>query len=385
MLTRTDLTTRDDRRDRVMELWRAGLRWRTGFLMFSYCLGILLLLDLMYSNFIYTEPAAIGFRRAPGRIANSEYHHDLAPSFSGYDVWGSRAYRLYTNSLGFKDGSTRTVPLVPAGRRVILIGDSFTEGIGVPFEQTFAGLLYQAGLESAKKVEFLNAGVASYSPVIYYKKIKHLIEKGMRFDEVVVFPDYTDPLDESTGYFCIDDDAGYNAYCDLETRRLATPKRKPRSFLASNFLIADRVRSIVKQAIHDWRHPTNPILYMNSWTLPGFDQPRPPLGLEGGIARALQNMRKLGSLLAAHGISLTVVVYPWPNLLFYDDRDSRHVAIWRAFCVENCRAFINLFPAFFAEKDAHEDWYDRLFIDGDVHFSAGGHSLMFRELAGHLL
>jgi lysophospholipase L1-like esterase len=58
---------------------------------------------------------------------------------------------------------------------------------------------------------------------------------------------------------------------------------------------------------------------------------------------------------------------------------------WRAFCVKNCRAFINLFPAFLAEKDVHKDWYDRLFIDGDVHFSAGGHSLMFRDLAKRLL
>src|SRR5205823_580784 len=100
------------------------------------------------------------------------------------------------------------------------------------------------------------------------------------------------------------------------------------------------------------------------WTLPGFDQPRPPLGLEGGISRALQNMQKLADLLAAHGIPLTVVVYPWPNLLFYEDHDSRQISIWRAFCIEHCRAFINLFPAFFAEKDAHKDWYNRLFIDG---------------------
>jgi hypothetical protein len=38
-----------------MVRWRVGLRWGAGFLMFLYCLGILLLLDLMYSNFIYKE------------------------------------------------------------------------------------------------------------------------------------------------------------------------------------------------------------------------------------------------------------------------------------------------------------------------------------------
>ena len=50
-----------------------------------------------------------------------------------------------------------------------------------------------------------------------------------------------------------------------------------------------------------------------------------------------------------------------------------------------CREFTNLFTAFFAEKDIHEDWYQRLFIYGDEHYSTGGHRLMFRELAKYLL
>jgi hypothetical protein len=379
MLTQTDLALRDDGRTRVMGSGRLG------FLMFLYCLGILLLFDLMYSNFTYKDNAENN-PRSPARIANAQYDHDLAANFSGYDVWGGSSYRLYTNSLGFKDGSTRIVPLVQDRRRVLLIGDSFTEGIGVPFDRTFAGLLYRAGLESAKNVEFLNAAVASYSPVIYYKKIKVLLEKGLHFDEVVVFPDLFDIRDEATKYFCIDEDPRYNAYCHVETADPLAVERKPTHFLAKNFIVADRIRRTVKQAIHRWRHPTDAVgpELIRSWTLPGYDYPM-MLGVEGGIARALSNMQKLADLLAEHSIPLTIVVYPWANQLFYDDRESRQVAIWRAFCVKNCRAFINLFPAFFAEKDVHKDWYDRLFIHGDEHYSAGGHRLMFRELAKHLL
>jgi hypothetical protein len=96
-------------------------------------------------------------------------------------------------------------------------------------------------------------------------------------------------------------------------------------------------------------------------------------------------MQKLADCLAEHGIKLTIVVYPWPSQLAYQDRDSRQIAIWQEFCVKNCEKFINTFPAFFAEKDTHDDWYERLFIYGDVHLSAEGHRLMFRELAKHLL
>ena len=58
--------------------------------------------------------------------------------------------------------------------------------------------------------------------------------------------------------------------------------------------------------------------------------------------------------------------------LFNDDRERRQIAIWSAFCAKNRQRFTDLFPAFFSEKEAHEDWYERLFIYGDEHFSVGG-------------
>jgi hypothetical protein len=61
------------------------------------------------------------------------------------------------------------------------------------------------------------------------------------------------------------------------------------------------------------------------------------------------------------------------------------VTIWRDFCARNCKAFINLFPAFAAEAKKDAGWYERLFIVGDVHYSLEGNRLMFRELAKHLL
>ncbi len=56
-----------------------------------------------------------------------------------------------------------------------------------------------------------------------------------------------------------------------------------------------------------------------------------------------------------------------------------------AFCQGRCKAFINLFPVFFAATEADKDWYEHLFILGDDHFSAAGNRFMFREMARHLL
>ena len=50
---------------------------------------------------------------------------------------------------------------------------------------------------------------------------------------------------------------------------------------------------------------------------------------------------------------------------FYDDDAS-----YGKYCRQGFEAFIDLFAAFVAEKQAHENWYERRFISGDFHFSA---------------
>ena len=177
--------------------------------MAAYCIALFLVFDFAWSSFTQGQEQA-----RVARIYDPVYDHGFAANFDGYDVWGEARYRLITDSLGFKDASTRDVPLKSASRRILLIGDSFTEGIGQPFENTFAGLLAQEGAKRSSKVEFLNAGVASYSPTIYYAKIKYLLDKGLQFDEVVLFSDSSDVEDEASSYFCIDEDPKYRTYCN---------------------------------------------------------------------------------------------------------------------------------------------------------------------------
>ena len=179
-----------------------------------YCLALFLAFDFACSGLTRGEETL-----RPARIANPVYDHGFAANFDGYDVWGELRYRLVTNSLGFKDGSARNIELKAPSRRVLLIGDFFAEGIGMSYEDFFAGLLQRAGQQRNEKIEFLNAGVASYSPGIYYKKIKYLLDSGLQFDEVVLFSDTSDVTDEATSYFCIDDDPKYRAHC--------TPARAP--------------------------------------------------------------------------------------------------------------------------------------------------------------
>jgi hypothetical protein len=119
------------------------------------------------------------------RQNSSVYHHDLkANASSDNAVWGSWVYKVYTDSLGFKSDSVKSTPLSSERHRIIFIGDSFTEGIGFDYESTFVGRIAQALSDNG--IDVLNAGVSSYSPIIYWRKLKYLIEDtSLEFDEVL--------------------------------------------------------------------------------------------------------------------------------------------------------------------------------------------------------
>jgi hypothetical protein len=350
--------------------------------MAGYCVAIYLVLDLAYSAVLHDDGRS-------ARIPDPLYHHTLVPNFDGYDNWGDTRFRVYTNSLGFRDASVRDIPASSSARRVLLVGDSFTEGLGVDFEDSYAGMLYAAGMERADKIEYLDSGVIAYSPVLYYQKVKFFIDKGLRFDEVIVFSDPSEVRDEATEYFCSDDDPGYKKYC-REASAYYYQRTDVGSALARHLVMTDRIRTAVKFRLQ-MRTGNQKRLKLapsseTGWLFPEWkdESEYAPLGIEGGVARARKNMQKLADLLREHGIPLTIVVYPWPALIAAYNPDNRQVTMMRDFCVRNCKKFINLFPAFEAEKEAHADWYERLFIFGDFHFSADGHRVMFRELAKEL-
>src|SRR5438874_9201484 len=92
------------------------------FFMTQYCVGLLLVLDVIYSNFFFR-----GENAGLARVSQGAYGHGLASNYDGHNRWGSVYYPLYTNSFGLRDGAVRDIPARSDMRRVLLIGDSFTE------------------------------------------------------------------------------------------------------------------------------------------------------------------------------------------------------------------------------------------------------------------
>ena len=76
------------------------------------------------------------------------------------------------------------------------MGDSFVEGLGLDYDETFVGLVDSMLREGERAIETLNAGVVSYSPKLYYLKLKGLVDSGLKIDQAIVFVDISDIQDE---------------------------------------------------------------------------------------------------------------------------------------------------------------------------------------------
>ena len=85
------------------------------------------------------------------------------------------------------------------------------------YQNTFVGIISEQ--LSREKIEILNASVISYSPIIYWRKIKYLIDDiGLKFDELVVFIDISDIEDEALRYKLSEN----NTVSNLRLTRLGT-------------------------------------------------------------------------------------------------------------------------------------------------------------------
>jgi hypothetical protein len=305
---------------------------------------------------------------------NPYFHHGLVPNKSVEGIsWGNRRYSIYTNSLGLRDSSIRNVDPVSDRCRILFMGDSFTFAVGVDYQESFVGMI-QNRLAS-RGVDVLNAGAESYSPVIYYRKIKDLIlRQRLRFDELIVFLDISDPEDEAY-FYKIDEndnvvsrDAKWLAEAQLEEGGPQSVARRIVGFVRDHTLLFRYAWINIRLS---YALPlTN--LKRSLWTV---DEALYNEYGEIGLHKMKESMDSLRELLAEHGIALAIAVYPWPDQIVHRDLNSIQVRFWQKWAQENGVGFFNLFPAFIDSRGPEYSLHKN-YIKGDVHWNEAGHRLV---------
>jgi len=351
-------------------------------------------------------------------ISHPNYHHDFIKN--GYSSESGRLgnYEIYTNSLGFKDKSNREIARDTDKRRVMFIGDSFTEGILLDYQDTFVGQIDSAVTD--KYIEVLNAGRVSYSPIIYWRKIKFLIEETkLKFDEIVIFIDIAD-IDDEASYYDLSNEGNVIFQTDFASINKLEPRdyglswlisnqkiENIRIFLRNNFIVLSSginfLHDIIFQdsleilsennlneidgdkvnTIEDTRNKNTWDVVLTdrraNWTID--DKYYQEYGVVGK-KRMINYMDKLVKLTEENDISMAVVVYPWPSQIWYEDLNSIHVQIWQDWCVNNNVRFINLFPLFIEinkSEDQKLDIISKYFVPYDLHLNKEGNKLIADE------
>ncbi len=346
----------------------------------------------------------------PFRVRHPVYHHTLKPNYDGLGRWGTWSYRICTNGEGFKTSCAQKNSLKKEFD-IAFLGDSFTEGIGLPYEQTFVGMV----AAKLPDLSIANLGVVSYSPAIYLAKLKELFAKGYRFNHVVVFIDIGDAYDEANAYdlhndtIVVDKGEPYPLSLDRKLRRLASqylpltgeawvqlrklgasttepslahapqqariqrddnasvtqPKAANQSLTPSaqlptetgasppsaNAATAPTTQTTLLET--PFKNNIYEGIYLKNypkseWT---YNQQSPYYGAEGvagTLNKMVKEMQALHTLAHSYGAKLSIGVYPWPGQLKYDVVDSLQVKTWRQFCEKRCEHFYNAFPAFFS-------------------------------------
>jgi hypothetical protein len=354
-------------------------RRRRRALYVGYLIGLVVVIDGI-AGAVFIPPSTQSFR-----IPHAYYHHGLAPGVETVTTWNGKSYAMVTDSLGFRDRTPRQVALRTGRPRTVLFGDSAIEGLGYPYDQTVAARMERHLQAGGDDREVLNGAAVSCSPLVYYLKARHLIEEvGLELDEMIVFIDISDIQDEVTyENFVPTLAAGLplwprtQSFLDLHSMlwRLTrlSGDRKP---VSNEFhfkrdadinVWMENVQAYVERGGDvergRWQWTIDPAL-QKAWA-------------NHGLALAQAHMGALADLAHAHGIALTVVVYPSPVQIYSNDRDSLQVRFWRTFAAEHAVGFIDLFPLFLASAAAQPaDVYARYFIPKDSHWNVAGHEMV---------
>lgn len=133
-----------------------------------------------------TDPV-LGYVNNPGAIA-----HVVGPEFTvDYQI----------TEQGFRDPAIHTVDAEPGVVRILLVGDSYTVGHGVQYEQSWPALVREYFKRDGKSVEIINAGVAGYSTTQEVLYLEQLLEKYHPQIAVIGFVTHdvatNRPIDES--------------------------------------------------------------------------------------------------------------------------------------------------------------------------------------------
>ena len=320
-------------------------------------------------------------------VPNDFYHHELKRNYAGK---GHSDEFIFTNEYGLIKLEDQSEINFEDKKNIILIGDSFTQGAGVAYKDTFAGILTN---KLKDKKNLINLSAVSYSPSIYFYKTKYFIENyNMKFSDVYVFIDISDPYDELYRYevkneSVIDRKNVSNPFINTFYEKILYNLK---NFVSKNTTILYSSLQGIKNFLNK-KNIEQKLFFenygfiinhqANLWT---FNDKYFEEEAYKGIELCKYYLKLLKEMVDKNNANLTIAVYPWPGQIYRDDKNYKQSLIWQKWAMNNNVNFIDLSELFFNPKNRTKseklDFIDKNFLNKDMHINENMHQIMAKEL-----
>ena len=274
-------------------------------------------------------------------------------------------------------------------KNIFLFGDSFTYGVGIEFEKTYAGLIEG----KYKDYNIYNFGVGSYSPSVYLFKLKKILDKKIFPEKILLFLDLTDIIDEVTRW-TFDEKTGE---VKLASDYIYVNSQKKEKFIKRNFKILNNVSSYINFKLRHYREIADIKLrdqrkiktsIQGSFTYKDINALDRRFWKKDTFTLGKQNLKKrlmqIAEISKNNNIDFYLVIYPWAETLELGQKEFSWSNYAENICANNRCKLINAIPSFEEYKDNNRNWSTDLYFLNDEHFNEKGAELLYKTVVQNL-
>ena len=282
---------------------------------------------------------------APYSIRKSSWYHVRSPDAVSNYQEQEFDYEIRTNSLGFRDIEHPVSK--PLGElRIMAIGDSFTEGKGAGFEQTWLNQLGRTlnAEHTGSRFRMICGGVAASDPFFGYRI---LVDKLLvyRPDFVLLVVNHSDIMDTIVR-------GGMERFLSDGTVKGVDPPDAPWLYESSHF-----ARFILFE-LFDYTH--------HLMTRTERDRKA-----QQALEKIMRLLHEYNTLLESRGIVFSLVILPFRGELKRDQYDK--LDLLREFALKHQITVIDTKPYLYGKLMEHENRLDDLYWPIDTHFTELGY------------
>ena len=290
---------------------------------------------------------------------------------------------VFTDELGLRIG--KNTKKNPNHKNILIFGDSMTFGVGLDYENTYAGLIDK----EMKNYNVYNFGVGSYAPSVHLYKLKNAVDNNITPHKILLFLDLSDVRDEAKRW--VDDEDGIPKRPEGKPHWARNTDKK-KEFLEKNFKLSLEIAALIRYNLRNFKSKVKNLTASNN------TNQKIKVSIQGqytytklqnldkrfwkkndfinGLEKINTKISKISQIAAKNNSEFYLIIYPWGETLLKGENEFSWSNFGEQLCSENNCSLINAIPEFDNYKQTNKNWVHELYFLNDEHLNRGGARLL---------